>query len=247
MAKKKFGAELVEIGDPKLGLTIDDAKFMAAHQQKGGTVPYSIYFTNAIGAAKSALNGFTSKVNLLPEKLKKRFFNEKMDMIIASSSILISVLCLMISGFILFKYQDLSFERRNLETKKGGIENTLYGTRYQDVQKALTALNDEVAMLSSIDNSLISVPAVLEDIYQYIPSSIIINAIQFDDADLVVEIEGIAETREQLVAIQEDLDAVKFISDVDIPLSSFDKKANIPFRMTLTLIFSELPNYGTSN
>jgi type IV pilus assembly protein PilM len=247
IAKKKFTKQKVSIGDPKLGLTIDDAKFMATHEQKGGSIPYSIYFSNAIGIAKKALDNTGEKVNLLPDRLKKKFFDEKIDFILAATAVCLSIFSLILSGYLLFKYEDLSFDRINLEMEKASIENTLYGTRYQDIQKELTAFNAEVAILSSIDISLTSVPVVLENIDDLIPVGALINSIQFYDSELMLKISGIAESREQLLEIQDNFEAAEFISEVDIPLSNFDESSEISFQATLILYFPELPKYGESN
>ena len=75
MAKEFFPGQKVEIGDPKAGLTIDDAKFIKGKDSNDkNAFPYSIYFTNAIGVAMRGLSN-NGGLNLVPEKLRESFKN----------------------------------------------------------------------------------------------------------------------------------------------------------------------------
>ena len=248
LAKKQFPDKKIMIGDPKSSLKIEDEKFASHIQKKGLQVPYSIYFTNPIGVA---LNGIKKKkegaVNLIPAWLKRKFSSKKAEMIIVGASIAMAAISLVIAGVIVFKHQTLSYERLNLEIKKSNVEMTLYGTRYQEIKQELEDFNSEVTILSNIDNGLVSVPTALENIYDLIPEEITITALEFNDEELSIEITGIAERREELLNLQKTFDNSDFVEQVEIPLSSYDKKTEIPFQMNIYLNFSLLPEYDTES
>ncbi|MFA6528253.1 MAG: pilus assembly protein PilM [Candidatus Gracilibacteria bacterium] len=249
LAKVKFVGRQVHIGDPKVGLKIEDEKFLSQVKKKDLKIPYSIYFTNAIGVALKKLEMKTDEgINLIPRWLKKSFASRRTAILIVTASVLMSMLSLFIAGFIVYKHQQLNYQRTILEGKKSNIELTLYGTRYQEVKTELDTFNNEVMILRNIDNGLFSVPTVLEDIYSFIPEDgISITSVKFNDTDLYIEIAGIASTREKLLELQRNAEASILISQAEIPLASYDKKTKIPFQLNLYLDFTQLPQYDTSS
>jgi Tfp pilus assembly PilM family ATPase len=245
LVQKHFPEQVVSIGDPKLGLNIEDTQFLKNKDKIKGETLYSIYFTNVLGIARVALETKRgSHINLLPENLKQRFSNRRIGFIMSASILGMTFIALMISGFLLYQHGVLSIQRNSLANQKTNIDRTLYGTRYQEIHADLTEFNNEVAELVRIDASLVSVPSILDQLYELTPSTITLNSIQYYDIDLSIELSGVASTREELLSYQRSLEETDFIDSVDLPLSNFDDKVNISFAMNVYLNFIELPEYA---
>ncbi len=245
LAQTMFPKNKVTIGDPKKNLIVDDKKFLGEHYKNGDKVPLSIYFTNTIGVALTGLRKkLFNPVNLLPTHLKSQIKQKGIENITFIGTLVLTVISLFISGTIFIEHQNYYFERTQLENKKQMIENTLYGTRYQEIKSLFTNFNGEIAALSKIEAGLFSVSTLIQDIYAILPKGLIITTFMFDDRNLTLELNGVADTREELLGFQQILENNEMIKKVTLPLSNFDKKTDISFAMTLDLSFSKLPKYG---
>jgi len=247
-AKAFFPDYEVLVGDPKVNLIVDDKKFLSNLEKKGGSIPYSIYFTNPIGLALNGL--WTSpkeQVNLLPDEVKSHFVYKRFAFFMGAGSTLMLLVSFVITGLLIIVQQELNFQRLNLEIEKSSVEQTLYGTRYQEIQTALTEFNDEVSILSRIDQSLISVPETLEMVLALIPAGISITTLDYSDTDLSLNLEGVAPERNDLLELQSNLKASALVKQVDLPLSSYDESRRIPFSAKILLDFSQLPPYASSS
>jgi len=245
-AKDYFVGKNVVIGDPKSNLVIDDQKFNSNPEKRDGRVPYSIYFTDAIGVALRALNGTKRALNLIPDALKTHFSQHRMALIMGVSSVLMTLISAVFTSAIFYQNRQSSFVRLNYEIQKSGIEKTLFGTRYMELRDELTAFNKEVTNLTKIDQTLISVPLVLENVLELIPSRIQVLGIAYIDEDLSIELTGISNSREALLELQDNLENAEFVSDFDIPPSSYDQKSETSFTISIFLNFPKLPSYASS-
>lgn len=244
LAQKQFSNIKISIGDPKTGLKVKDENFIKQSEKNKIKPPYSIYFTDVIGVAISKLRTKENRnINLIPTWLKRNFLNKKIEISITIGLICMSLISLAIAGFVSVTHQKLNYERMNLEIAKSSIELTLYGTRYQEIKEDLEAFNDEITTLSNIDNGLFSVPTVINNILAVVPTNVIITSISFKDKDLAFSMSGIAENRDALLSLQSAFKELSLIDTVNIPLSSYDKKEQVPFQINLTLKFSELSKY----
>ncbi|EKD92924.1 MAG: PilM [uncultured bacterium] len=241
-AHENFSQQMVSIGDPKLGLEINATKFLPLHKERGGPIPYSIYFTNPMGVAFRALRLKKYEgMNLLPPRLKENLLRKRLLLTGAVISMVITGVMLFLATYFLFLHQNLNYERINLEIQKEGIENKLYGTRYQEIREAINQFNTEVAELSRIGNALFSLPETLRIITDRVPAGVELTRIQFYDENLVMVISGIAETREELLILQENLKKTDFIKEVIAPISNYDQKSKLSFQLEIHLEFKELP------
>lgn len=247
LAQKHFPKNNVIIGDPRKYLDIDVAKFRPPQESTDASY-YSTYFINAVGIGLRGLLAESDEgINLLPDSLKKNLHNKRKTLFIAIGSILTSIISLSIAGFIFFTYQNLSYARLNLEIQKSAIDQILYGVRYQEIRNEIVRFNNEVAELTEIENSLFSLPIMLENITKLVPKEITLTGMQFNDENLTVGLTGIAADRENLLSMTKNFKDSNLVSKVITPISTYDEKYNISFEVQLQLIFKELPQYGTTN
>ncbi len=244
--KMAFPTKKVEVGDPKHQLTVDNRRFWEEYQKHGGSIPYSVFFVDALGVARQYLFNRQGS-NLLPEALKKSFFFEKMQLLMLLGAVLMTVFSLMVASYLLILHGKLVQTRDELAIDKKRVENVLYGTRYQEIKAQLTQFNNEINQLSQIDAALFSVPDTLKEILETLPPGIRLTAYVYDDAALDLKITGVADSREELLGLEDQFKALGFVKDVFAPLSNYDEKQNVSFTIELQLSFSLLPIYGSAN
>lgn len=246
-AQTFFRGLSIEAGDPKHILTVDESRFIKRDEDFKDNKLYSVFFTHVIGVAQRALTyKDTTSVNLLPSSLRARVRNQKLSFMVISFVIVMALINLSVSGYFIYLNQVLNYNRHSLEVQKVNVERKLFGTRYQEIQTALTAFNQEVSTLTSIDSALFSVPATLDQILALMPEGVEVTQLSFEDANLTLELEGVASNREVLFELQKNLEDSPLISEAVLPISNYDQKANISFHLSLTLQFTQLPDYGIS-
>lgn len=237
-----FPDKKVLVGDPKFSVKVDDRRFLAKHQKEGGSIPFSVFFLNAIGVAKHFLLR-RDGINLLPEALKRDFFFERLERFFLIATFVLTVFMCLVSTWLLIVQQGLTQTRTVLEIQKKRIENTLYGTRYQEIHTALTLFNAEINQLSKVDQALFSVPDAFSAIEESVSKGVQITSYAYTDDTLSIELVGIADTRDSLLQFEKNLEELAFVTKVEAPLSNYDEKVNVSFSIGLELSFSDLPHY----
>jgi Tfp pilus assembly PilM family ATPase len=245
-AKNTFSELNVMIGDPKQSIKISDQQFIKKQADSEKSMPFSVFFTNTIGLTKKALiSKPTEGVNLLPTGMKKVFRDKKIILMMIITSIFMTLSTLTLGTYISFQYLQSSYTFDLLNIEKNGIERVVFGTRYQSIQEELTSFNQQVQKLTKIEKDLFSVPKTLEAVLQAIPEETIITSYGFDEDTMSIAISGIANDRDELLLLQQNLQEQIFISDINFPISNFDKKNDISFSIKVFLEPSELPAYDS--
>lgn len=240
LAETNFPKKVIEIGNPRKYLKIDDKNFKTLEDEKN-YIPYSTYFTTAAGVA---LRGLMEKpdhgINLIPDSVRESTINKKYSILIAISAVLMCAISLFLGTLIVFQHQTFSFERKKLEIEKSSIDKILYGTRYQEIRDATNSFNKEVNELSEIDNTLFNVGKTIEKVINLLPEGIVLTELTFNNSELSIEITGIADSREALLNMTKVFKEQTFIEEVLTPISNFDQKSQISFGLKLKLIFKEV-------
>lgn len=242
-AKKAFPNKEILAGDPCIGINTTANKFLPLDASKGFS-PYSVYFTTAIGLSLRGLNIDQAGINLLPDFLKASFASRKLSIFLGIASVFLVMVSFVLSTLVILKHQELSFMRLEVEAKKSSLQQLIYGTRYQEIKKAITDFNSEVQELTTIQSSMFSVPELLKNIFGAIPEGTTISSFEFNDKDLSVNINGISDNRDTLLNTRKALENSPYVEKVVAPLSNFDEKENISFSLKLTLKFNKLKPYA---
>ncbi len=244
-AKRFFPSKDIEVGDPRSNLTIRAENFTMPNAQKDISAQYYVFFVHSIGiVAKALLAKAHEGINLLPDQLKRNFHDKKIKLLAAFFAIGLTAVSLVVATLFMHRYILLNYERHSLEIQKASVTQVLYGTRYQEIRDQIVSFNKEVDELSTIDNSLFSVPLVLNKIQAIMPVGIKITGVTYADESLTVELNGVAHTREDLLKAHRDLQNAEFIEEVITPVSSYDEKYDASFSIRLKLKFTNLPRYG---
>lgn len=245
-AQAAFPKQEVKVGNPKYGLEIPQNQFKAPTKKQEDLVPYSLYFTHAIGVALRGLLGKgNGGINLLPDALRENFANKRHAFILAFAAIGMTMVSLFSATLLVLIHQNLVYERQDLEIKKAAIDKIIYGTRYQEITELIKDFNEEVGTLSTIQNSLFSVSTLFENLTVLLPKGVRLTSFTFSNENLSIEMSGVATDRAVLLETQQNLENVQFVSTVMAPISNYDEKTNISFTFTITLLSSALTPYGT--
>jgi len=244
LAQDTFPERQILIANPKAGLEIDDKRFHVwkeAKNEKKAKVPYSIYFTNAIGIAIKAIKN--DGINLLPNRFKETLKKKRNILLVAIASILMTIITVSIASFLIIDFFGLNYQRRILEIRKKAVQQMIYGVRYQQIYDHILSFNSEVNTLSRIDSSMFSAEGMINSIYGKLPEGVKINSWSYTNSDLSFRIFGIAKDRNVLLEMQKNFRQISFVKDVVAPISNFDEKSNISFSITLKMDFTKLPRH----
>jgi type IV pilus assembly protein PilM len=247
MVTKYFSDKKITIGDPKLGLKVDNKRFNPVGNGGELSIPYSIYFTDVIGISiKEIIENHNCGINLLPDRLKESVASKKKNYFIGLVAIFMAIVTLALSTFFFFTFQKLNYERTVMEIEKSAIEKTIFGTRYQEIRDGINEFNQEVEELSTIDSKFFSLPKVITDIEELVTDGIKITSMTYSDIDLSFEITGVAKAREDLLELQQNFENAEFIEKVVAPISNYDDKSQLSFSVKIFLNFAKLTPYASN-
>jgi len=247
LAVKTFAGRQIIIGDPKKNLIVDDGKFHSwkdSQDDLKNKPTYAISYTNAIGVALTELKN--SGINLLPSRLKEGFEKQRTSLLMATASVIMSILAVLIATFMVIALNNLNYEKKILQINKSAIQQIIMGTRYRELNDHIVAFNNEVNILSGIDKNLFSLKDVIGSVFGSMPEGIRIDAWTFSDSESLFRMNGIADNRDSLLKMQKILGQNEYISSVIAPISNYDKKTEISFALVLNLDPLKLPRYVTN-
>ncbi len=239
-------AQKVEVGNPWKEVLIMSNYFNQFQDREETGQTRAVVFANAVGLAKlGILPPGEHEINIIPQRItenrKKRrkgfYFN-----LIAIFLIFFS--CLNLLGFS-FTFGKLYFEWKKVNKANKIIENITSGTRYQELKTDILNFNQEVDLLLKLQRDTFSVPKILEEIKNFIPSKITLTSIEYDDKALIVDITGIAPRREDVLLVQESLQKIPFAKSIYSPLSNLDQQKDISFVVNVQLDVTKLPVFGS--
>ncbi len=108
------------------------------------------------------------------------------------------------------------------------VSNRYAGTN-QDIKKINSTLN----RLEKIQKEYHNLIPSLSELTEKIPKNIILTALNFDDKNKKITLTGTALTRDDLLALKDQLNTLDWIRPLQIPPAQLTEKNNIQFSLTL--------------
>lgn len=245
LAKKYFAGKDLIVGNPRTNIQVDDRKFKLWKETAAESVakrPYAIFFTNAIGAALKGLS--PEGINLIPSRLKEGIEKKKISTMMAAASVFMSLLSIAAAmGFVL-KYNAMEHQKKELGIRKAAVQQMVLGTRYSEMSEHINDFNNEVNVLYDIDRTIYPLKTVTDELFAKVPEGISLSSWTYSDSKLEFDLSGIAADRDVLLKLRKSLEESKYISEVVAPISNYDSKTDISFRLTLKLDPVLLPYYA---
>ncbi len=179
--------------------------------------------------------------NLLPQENIKELRKEYIFHIVFVCLVFLLFTGIVICVFLLPSYIVSNNREKAAATKEEALKNSTAAKIDQSTSLALKDAAGKIQLISGISGS--SVLSVIKKISSYNSASIKINSMSVGPITVdktqksqPIQFNGIAKTRESLIAFSKTLQAEKDLSGVVLPVSSFDKDQNIDFSLSLVLL-----------
>jgi hypothetical protein len=170
---------------------------------------------------------YPTRLNLLPPE--KRKFLQKMIYIQFIKNVFISIVFVFcVSGILLLGAQSILQEYLN------DVSSNLIATRSSHTGKnrAIKDINKILLETEAVQQLYIPWTSTIIDMANSTPNGITLNNLSLDSKTKTHVISGTADTREDLLTFQENLETLDFIDQVEIPPSQLTEKENISFSIS---------------
>lgn len=168
-------------------------------------------------------------INLLPEE-KKNKIKRKRRMITIVKQGMLFLLVVLFLIIILFDINIiLRFQLSSLE-KNYSLEQSQ--SKYQELKKyedMFKQINSKTVLLYNIENNHLYWSKFFYELDKVVPGGILINDIS--NTGYKVFLKGKSAKREDLIKLQENINASQCFSDVNVPLSNLVNKENTNFQI----------------
>lgn len=171
-----------------------------------------------------------SRLNLLsPEKrkhLKNMVFFQFIKGIL---EVLLIIACA--AGIVLLGARTI------LENYFSDLTSTIVFIQSQHIKtnREVRDINVIINNLDSIQKEFKPITPLIPDIAGGVPAGVVLNIMQINPENKTVALGGEANTRDNLLRMEEYIEKIEWIQSVDLPLSQLTKKDKIPFSLSATM------------
>ena len=171
-----------------------------------------------------------SRLNLLsPEKrqhLKNMVFFQFIKGIL---EILLIIACA--AGIVLLGARTI------LENYFSGLTSTIAFIQSQHVKtnREVRDINTVINNLDNIQKEFRPITPLIPDIAGAAPTGVVLNAMQINPENKTIFLGGEANTRDNLLRMEENIKKISWIQSTDLPLSQLTKKDKIQFSLSATM------------
>jgi len=169
-------------------------------------------------------------INLISPEQKKNLEQQKVYAAICLSVSVIFIFTAIFSGLLLgSKYY--------LELRLGGIlaQNAQGINQAQNLALNVKKINNKIEAVSDIQKGYYRWSPVLAKLAQLTPAEISFAELDLYKQDEIIEIKGLAKTRNDLINYQKTLENSGWFKKIDLPLESLISKENNNFDIKATL------------
>lgn len=170
------------------------------------------------------------ELNLLPieEKINSSLIWKYV--IIKTTITIILTLSLVISG-VLFGAKLLLLQKfKDVERQALAIN-----IAHQRINEKVNNYNRQIRILDEIQKNYINWPLFLYNLNEKITAGVFLNKMEIDMLEKKISIDGISNTREDLLKLKASLEECDLIGEISLPLNTLLKKQNIDFSITGTI------------
>lgn len=127
-------------------------------------------------------------------------------------------------------------ERNEILQERKTIEQSIDAESDQDIERALSELNNNISILNTPDQEPSS---LISFIIENKSKSIHLNAFlyKYSPEESTLSVSGRADSRKELLAFSKKLQSNSEFKEVDLPISNLAKDSNIPFTINITGAF----------
>lgn len=170
---------------------------------------------------------------LLPEQNKKSLFKEYRLRLFTVIFLFLTAFCLISTALLFPSYISLYFERGVLEDESARVGMEIKVKNEKGIVETLARINHTLAAVKPQQSGVLQVTKVILD---KLPSGISIDRFVYtrgEKADSSLSLQGVAETRSELITFSRELEKQPDFSKVDLPISNLAKQSDVPFTLTV--------------
>lgn len=164
------------------------------------------------------------KKGKLEQLVRFIFIKEMLAMVLLASAL--------VATAIIWSYQVLQEDFNNLSESA-----TLVNKEFSNYNLETRRLNTQAKNLNQAANRFTRLSPKIADLAAKLPANIKINGLQIDRNSGKIFISGTAQTREALLAYQEILKSVEWLTNTETPISQLFQKTDINF--TIQALFKD--------
>jgi len=173
------------------------------------------------------------RTNLIPPEQKERLrWKNYYQNIISSGFILfllILVFIISLAGILLF----IHFKYLSIENKITIEQSRIIQTEsYKDLEKKIINLNKNLADFRKTQNQKSNIYSLLDNISSSLFVGVTVYSLDVNRTAKLITVSGFSPTRENLLAIKNNLETNPNYKDIDFPLSNLANPQNINFRFS---------------
>ena len=194
-------------------------------------------FLIGIGAA---LRGFIPRdkdsfISLLPIGTEEKYFHSKVNSIFDSINswfILMSIIFAFLFGGIYFLLSNIS---QNAEKQLSDLKALPVGEELQKIEKTAIEFNKNVDLMDNLSKEISPWSKLLEELKNKKVDGITYIKITANLIKDKISLEGLANTRSQLLSFKEELIASQILTEIELPLKFVEEKENIFFTINFRI------------
>jgi len=199
-------------------------------------------YTAAFGAAILGLQktrGLPLGINLLPRDFKQKLQREGLRALMSILQLLVGIFATTLLVSLVVVWATLSIEANSLHQINETTAGILKGERYAEIDELVNDFNKEVRVALQTDPKGKLNSKIIKDILEILPKEIKLNHFNWLGQDGVLEIAGLADTRDTYLAFRELLSSRSYVSNVEVPLSNIVKQRAVDFIIRFQLLNHE--------
>lgn len=171
-----------------------------------------------------------SRLNLLSPEKRQHLKNMVLFQFIKGIlEILLIIACA--AGIILLGARTI------LENYFSELTNTIVFMQSQHVKtnREVRDINAIINNLYGIQKEFKPITTLIPDIAAAVPAGVVLNTMQVNPENKTITLSGEADTRDNLLRMEENIEKIEWVRSVDLPLSQLTKKDKIPFSLSAAM------------
>jgi len=141
----------------------------------------------------------------------------------------------LLSIFLFLGQGIISVHFKTLQNQTKSYQDYLDKPENKELAEDVKTLNSLTIRLDTIQKERLLWSKILFELARQTPDKIRLTSFSADKFSKEIKLQGLADTRQDLLVYAENLEASEFFKDVNIPLSAVTQKENIEFSLTLKL------------
>lgn len=169
------------------------------------------------------------KLNLVSEELKKEIELRHVFDIVKRVIFVFVVLAIFVSVVFAVTHLTLKFYSTPIMFDQGASLNGRY-------QEEVKQINKKIDVVSSIQSEQLDFTALLNEVLSYAEDGVTFKIIKIETETNKLNISGNADTRDNLLALQKNLEESSLFSEVQLPAINIFKKEDINFNVEAVIL-----------